>query len=163
MRLYKWFIWNFRVNSNFRAIDQRLDVLLLEAAILNEASRTRLSTLMVNSLPRLIESYDFRRGFYPQFVRFSMKNDSSYMAELTNTLSNLEGKAIDGSDIEAALVFGMLKLFTMLFSMQTQSAYAMRLRGKILAIRAKNLNDIVQHFLATKLYELDPNWQNSEV
>jgi hypothetical protein len=54
MRLYKWLFWDFRANSSFRAIDRQLDVLLLESAVLTEESRTRLSALMVNMLPKLI-------------------------------------------------------------------------------------------------------------
>jgi hypothetical protein len=85
------------------------------------------------------------------------------MAKLTDVLNSLQNIAIDVRDIEAELMLRLLKSFTMLHALKTRSAYAMRLRGKILHTRGRNMNDIVQHFLATKLNELAENWQESEV
>jgi hypothetical protein len=154
MQLYQWLIWNFAATARLRAIDKRLDARLLESVLLLEPCRKRLAGLMVNTLPEVIHDYDFSRGFYAQFVTYSSKNSASHMAKVAAALDKFQDNAVADKDAESTLMFELIKLFVLLFAFKTQSAYAMRLRGRILAVRAKNMNDIVQYFLATRLSEL---------
>lgn len=162
MQWYKWLIWDFQANSILREIDRQLDELHLRAVTLTEESRTRLASLMVQMLLKLMPDYDFRRGFYAQFVLYS-SNHKPQMIQLADKLNDFHKAAVEGKDIELEIMFGLLKAFTLLLALKTSSAYANWRRREIFDTRARSMNDIVQHFIATKLNDLAVDWHESTV
>ena len=112
---------------------------------------------------KMIPNYDFGRGFYLQFFTFSLEKGPEIMMKGIETLTDLKRGAQEGHVVELEITFDLLINFFALLALRTRSARASRLRGEVYATRSRAMNDLVQTFLAAKLFEVAGDWVQSEV
>jgi len=154
--------WWDKSGERIREIDAQLEAAFIRYAVLPEDQKLLASTYAVQLVARLIPGYDFRRGFYVQFVALAVEKPSQVMSQGTSTLIDVRDGAKDVNE-PLAIVADVLSLFFALFTLDNPSKSTMSFRGDVLANRSRSLNDLIQNFLATKLFELAGDWVRSEV
>jgi hypothetical protein len=144
-----------------REIDHCLEDAFMRSKLLPIERRDLVSTYMVQMILQIIPEYNFRSGFYVQFFVFAIKQPKEVLKMVSDTFSKIRDGA-RGHNEELEIVAEIIVCFLSLFAIESSTRVLKDARCEIYESRSRLMNDLIQSFLATKLYEFAGDWTRSQ-
>jgi hypothetical protein len=98
MQWWQWMLFNPSATRLVRQVDAQLGEAFIRFVTLSSERKTLVSSYTVQFITRMIPEYDFRHGFYAQFVAFAIDKPTEVLKQGVATFADIRNGAQEGRE-----------------------------------------------------------------